>query len=320
MILDQFAMDTVEMRRAYCDALIEAARENPRVVAIDCDVSYSMGTGPFYEAYPGRGINCGIMEAHAIGLAAGLSATGMVPFVHTFGTFATRRAYDQLFLSCAYQDLNVKIIGGDAGVTAQANGGTHMPFEDMGILRNIPGFTIIEPCDTVMYRTAVKYMARTYGNFYMRSSRRKTVRIYRDDAEFTIGKANLLREGEDVALLACGIMVYQALLAAEELEKRGISAAVADVHTIKPLDREAVCALAEKCGAVVACENHSMINGLGSAVAEVLAGEIPVPLEQVGVNDRFGEVGTQDYLMAKFALTAQDIVSKAIKCIGRKKR
>jgi transketolase len=307
MILDKFELDKVEMRTAYCNALIEAAKQNDKVVAIDCDVKFSMGTKPFYDLFPARGINCGIMEAHAMGFSAGMSATGLIPFVHAFGTFATRRVFDQLFLSCAYQDLNVKIIGGDAG------------FEDMGIMRNIPNFTIIEPCDTAMYPQAVKYMAETYGNVYMRSSRKKAIKVYRDCAEFTIGKANILREGEDVAIIACGIMVHQALLAADELKKQGISAAVVDMHTIKPIDRYTIVNLSERCGAIVTAENHNVINGLGSAVAEVIAEECPIPLERVGVQDIFGEVGTQDYLMERFNLTYKDIIEKAIKCIRRKR-
>jgi len=318
MIKDDFILDTVEMRKAYCDALIKEAEKNDKIVAIDCDVQYSMGTKPFYERFPGRGINCGIMEAHAVGLAAGMSATGMIPFLHAFGTFATRRAFDQIFLSCAYQDLNVKIIGGDSGVTAAANGGTHMPFEDMGIIRNIPNMTIIEPCDSTMYSDAVKQMAENYGNFYMRSSRRKTVRVYDDNARFTIGKANFLKEGKDVAIIACGIMVYEALKAAIVLKDEGISAAVIDMHTLKPIDKDAIIYLAKECGAIVTAENHNIINGLGSAVSEVLSENIPIPLERVGVHDTFGEVGTQDYLMKRFKLTSEEIVLKAIKCIERK--
>ncbi len=317
MLADRFELDSVEMRKSYCDALIVAATHNSKVVAIDADVQYSMGTAPFAKAFPERAINCGIMEAHGVGLSAGLSATGMVPFFHTFGTFATRRVHDQVFLSAAYQDLNVKIIGGDAGVTATANGGTHMPFEDIGIMRCIPGMTIIEPADSVMYKDAVAHMANTYGNFYMRSCRRKTVKIYSDGARFVIGKANILREGRDVAIIASGIMVYEALKAADSLAETGISATVIDMHTVKPIDREAVL-FAAKCGAVVTAENHNIINGLGSAVAEVLCEEAPVPLERVGVNDRFGEVGTQDYLMKILCITSNDIVSKAIKCIKRK--
>lgn len=317
MLAEKFELDSVEMRKSYCDALINAATQNDKVIAVDCDVRYSMGTAPFAKMFPDRALNCGIMEAHGIGLAAGMSATGLVPFFHTFGTFATRRVFDQVFLSAAYQNLNVKIIGGDAGVTATANGGTHMPFEDIGIMRCIPQMTIIEPADSTMYAYAVPYMANTYGNFYVRSCRRKTVKIYGDGAKFTIGKANVLKAGRDVAIIASGIMVYEALKAAEQLSIEGYSATVIDMHTIKPIDKEAVLFAAE-CGAVVTAENHNIINGLGSAVAEVLSESCPVPLERVGVLDRFGEVGTQDYLMRILHITSEDIIEKALKCIKRK--
>lgn len=320
ILMDKFELGELEMRKAYCDALIEQASKNDKVVAVDVDVQYSMGTKPFYERFPERGINCGIMEAHGIGFSAGLSATGFIPFFHAFGTFASRRAFDQVFLSCAYQDLNVKIIGGDAGVTATANGGTHMPFEDVGIMRNIPNMTIIEPADTTMYKQAVEHMVNTYGNFYMRSSRRKAVKIYNDEADFTIGKANILLEGEDVGIISCGIMVHQALLASKMLQNEGISATVIDMHTIKPIDKKAIIDTAKKCGAIVTCENHNIINGLGSAVAEVLSENCPIPLERIGVNDLFGQVGTQDYLMEIYNLTAKDIYRKALKCIERKSK
>lgn len=321
MICSKLDFDTKEMRASYCDALIHAAEQNEKIVAVDADVSFSMGTEPFYKKFPQRSINCGIMEAHAVGFAAGMSAVGYIPFVHMFGTFATRRAYDQLFLSCAYQDLNVKIIGGDAGVTAAANGGTHMPFEDMAIVRAIPNFTIIEPADGTMYKSLVPYMANTYGNFYVRSSRKKSIKIYRDDAEFTVGHANILTQGNDVAIIACGIMVHQALRAYELLKKEGINACVADMHTIKPVDKDAVEKLANVCGAVVTAENHNIIGGLGNAVGECLLGIDPVvPMERVGVNDTFGEVGTQEFLMTKFGLTAENIAAIAKKVIGRKRK
>ncbi len=318
-LADVIKMDDTEMRAAYCDALIDEANLNDRIFAIDTDVQYSMGTKRFYDMFPDRGINCGIMEAHATGMCAGMSATGLIPFFHAFGTFATRRAFDQVFLSCAYQHLNVKIIGGDAGVTATANGGTHMPLEDIGLMRTVPGITIIEPADITMYKTAVRYMAGTYGVFYMRSCRRKVMRVYRDDAQFTIGKANVLCEGSDVAIIACGIMVYEALLARDMLAERGISAAVIDMHTIKPLDEQAVILAAEAYGAIVTAENHNAVCGLGSAVAETLAEHCPVPMERVGVFESFGEVGTQEYLQKKFRLTAKDIAEKAVKCVGRKR-
>jgi len=247
-----------------------------------------------------------------------MSATGLVPFFHAFGTFATRRTFDQLFVACGFNGLNVKVIGGDAGVTATSNGGTHMPFEDMGICREIPGMTIVEPADATMYKTLVPHMVATYGNFYVRSCRRTVMRVYRDDASFAVGRANWLADGTDVALIACGIMVYEALQAREMLAQRGISAAVIDMHTIKPIDEEAIVALADACGAVVTAENHNAVGGLGSAVAEVLAQRCPVPLERVGVHESFGEVGTQAYLQRHFGLTADDIAARAAIAVGRK--
>ncbi len=306
------------MRAAYCDALIKEAKENGRIVVVDADVSHSVGTEPFYKEFPDRSINCGIMEAHAIGMSAGMSETGLIPFFHAFGVFATRRVFDQIFLSCAYQKLNVKIIGADPGVTAASNGGTHMPFEDMGLMRLIPGAVIIEPADVTMYDAAVSYMANNYGVHYLRTSRRKTMRIYEDGAKFEIGKANMLADGKDVCIIASGIMVYEALKAADMLADKGISARVLDMHTIKPLDLQATEAAAKECGAIVTAENHNVTGGLGAAVCEALAETVPVPVERVGVRESFGEVGTQDYLQKRFGLTADDIVKAALKCISRK--
>ena len=318
-LTDGIKLDTTEMRAAYCAALIEKARTDKRIIVVDADVRHSVGTEPFYEEFPDRGINCGIMEAQAVGMSAGMSETGLVPFFHAFGVFATRRVFDQIFLSCAYQDLNVKIIGADPGVTAASNGGTHMPFEDIGLMRLVPGSVIIEPADAAMYRTAVAYMADNYGVHYLRTSRRKTMRIYPDGAEFTVGKANMLSDGGDVCLIASGIMVYEALKAADMLEGRGIRARVLDMHTIKPVDRDAVLAAARECGAIVTAENHNATGGLGSAVCEVLSETLPVPVERVGVKESFGEVGTQDYLQKRFGLTAENIAAAAEKCIARKR-
>ena len=311
-------IDDIEMRTYYCDALIEEAKKNKNLLVLDVDTSASMGTAPFYKVYPDRAINCGIMEAHAVGTAAGLSGRGFVPFLHAFGVFASRRVFDQVFLSCAYQDLNVKIIGADAGVTATSNGGTHMPFEDIGVMRCVPGMTIIEPADSTMLPFAVSHMANTYGNYYMRYGRKKTYKVYGPEETFSIGKAKLVRDGSDVVIIACGIMVHEALIAAEELGSEGIDAAVIDMHTIKPIDKEAIIEAAQRCGAVVTAENHNIINGLGSAVAEVLSEDCPVPLERVGVDDTFGEVGTQEYLMEKFGLTSRNICKKAKKAVERR--
>ncbi len=316
-LTDGIVLDTKEMRAAYCEALVSEARENKKIIVVDADVSHSVGTEPFYKEFPERAVNCGIMEAHAIGMSAGMSETGLVPFFHAFGVFATRRAFDQIFLSCAYQKLNVKIIGADPGVTAATNGGTHMPFEDIGLMRLVPGAVIIEPADVTMYKAAVSYMANNYGVHYLRTSRRKTMRIYPDDTKFVIGKANKLADGKDVCIIASGIMVYEALKAADILAGQGISARVLDMHTIKPLDIESVEAAAKECGAIVTAENHNVTGGLGSAVCEALAEGTPVPVQRVGVRESFGEVGTQDYLQKRFGLTADGIVAAAIECISR---
>jgi len=317
-LTDDHIEEKEELRNAYCDALIKAADKAPRIVAVDADVMHSLGTLKFQSVYPGRSINCGIQEANAVGVSAGLSVTGFIPFFHTFSTFATRRVFDQVFLSCAYSGLNVKIIGGDAGVTTAVNGGTHMPFEDMGIMRNIPGMTVMEPSDSTMLRSIVPQMSELYGNCYMRMCRRNVVKIYEDGSEFEIGKAAVLKEGSDVTVIANGIMVYEALKAYEMLKARNISARIVDMFTLKPVDANCILESARKTGAVVTAENHNIINGLGSAVAEVLSERCPVPLERVGVRDQFGEVGSQEYLMNHFRLTAAEICEKAEKALERK--
>ncbi len=318
-LMNEFKLDAKEMRSYYSDALIEAAEKDRRIVAIDADVSHSMGTVPFYEKFPDRAVNCGIMEAHMVGFAAGLSATGYVPFVHAFATFATRRAFDQLFLAAGYQQMNIKVIGGDAGVTATSNGGTHMPFEDLALTRVIPGFTVIEPADGSAYRQLIAQAAATYGNFYIRSTRRKTVRLYDEGTDFLVGKANQIKDGTDVAVIACGIMVHEALLAAQVLEKEGISVRVIDMFTIKPIDEAAIIKAARECRAIVTAENHNVVGGLGSAVDHVVTSNFPVPVGKVGVHDSFGEVGTQDYLMERFQLTSKHIIVRIKEVIARKR-
>lgn len=312
-------IDPTDMRDAYCDALIDIAEKNENVVAVDCDLGSSMGTARFAKQFPNRSINCGIQEADGCGISAGLSATGYIPFFHTFAVFASRRVFDQAFLSCAYAGLNVKLIGGDAGVSAATNGGTHMAFEDVGIMRNIPTITIVEPSDTTMMKSIVPQIAESYGVYYMRSPRRKVRKIYESNSEFRIGKAEIVKEGTDVTIIACGLLVYEAILAAEELAKEGISTRVVDMFTIKPIDKQCVIESATKTGAIVTAENHNIINGLGSAVAEVIAENCLVPLERVGVQDEFGEVGAQDYLMERFKISAPYIVEKAKLAIKRKK-
>lgn len=310
--------ETIEMRTAFTNAMMEEARNNQEIVYLDADLMKSIGMAAFEKEFPQRTFDVGIQEANMVGVAAGMSATGKVPFIHTFGPFASRRCYDQVFLSCGYSKLNVKIVGSDPGITAAFNGGTHMPFEDVGLMRNIPNITIIEPVDSVMLKDIIKKAANTYGIFYIRLQRKSAMKIYQDGSTFEIGKAVELREGKDLTIIATGIMVAQALKAQEILAAEGISARVANMFTIKPIDKEYIIKCAEETGAVVTCENHSIINGLGSAVAEVLSENYPVPLERVGVKDIFGEVGPQDYLAKRFNLEAVDIVESVKKVLARK--
>lgn len=306
------------MRDAYCETLMELTEKDDRVVMLDADLMSSMGTTPFLKAFPERTFNVGVQEANMIGVAAGMSATGLIPYAHTFGPFASRRCFDQLFLAVGYSKLNVRVIGSDPGITAAYNGGTHMPFEDMGIIRNIPGATILEPVDSTMLRDLLIQTKDRYGLTYIRLLRKNAIKIYEDGSTFEIGKGVTLKEGSDVTIIASGIMVKEALDAYELLAKEGISARVVNIFTLKPIDAELIEQCARETGAIVTAENHNVINGLGSAVAEVLVESYPAPLERVGVKDEFGEVGPVDYLRERYNLTADAIVQAAKASIKRK--
>ncbi len=310
--------EKVAMRDVYCQTLMEMAEKDERIVVLDADLMNSMGVVPFGKKYPERTINCGIQEANMIGVAAGLSATGKVPYAHSFGTFATRRCFDQIFVSAAFAQLNVRIVGSDPGITAAYNGGTHMTFEDLGIMRGISRMTVLEPTDSAMIGDLVRQLANLYGVFYLRLLRKNAVKIYEAGSHFEIGKAVTVREGRDATIIASGLCVADSLEAAKMLATRGISVRVLNMFTLKPIDREAIMQSAAETGAIVTAENHNIINGLGSAVAEVLAETIPTPMERVGVQDQFGEVGSVDYLKERFELTAADIAKKVEKAIARK--
>ena len=318
-VLNDIKVSPEEMRAAYCSALIDAAREDPKIVTLDCDLMNSCGTKNFMKTFPNRAFNLGIQEQNACAMAGGMAASGLTPFVHTFAVFATRRIYDQIFLSCAYAGKNVKIVGCDAGVSAAFNGGTHMAFEDMGIMRVMPHVTILEPSDPVMMRSVVPQVAETEGVFYLRMPRKTVYGIYEEGSEFEIGKAAVIREGTDITLIAIGLEVRQALAAADMLDGEGISARVVDMFTLKPIDAECIKECAAETGAIVTCENQSIIGGLGSAVAEVLIESDPVPMGRVGVQDEFGEVGPQSYLEERFGLRACDIAAKAKEVLKKKK-
>lgn len=313
-----FEKEAREMRAVYCETLQELARENDKICILDADLVGSSGVKPFFKEFPDRAIDCGIQENNMIGVAAGLSAAGMIPFAHSFGPFASRRCVDQIFISCAYAKLNVRIVGSDPGVTAAYNGGTHMPFEDMGTLMSIPKITLVEPADSVQLKWLIRELEKQYGVYYIRLLRKNAVSVFEEGSTFELGKFAELRDGADVAIVASGIMTAEALKAAAALEAEGIHAAVLNAFTWKPLDEETLAAYAKKCGCVVTAENHNILGGLGSAVANALARTNPVPVEMVGVNDEFGEVGTEDFLRKRFDLTADHIVRAAKAAMARK--
>lgn len=317
-IAKELKKDSKMMRDVYCATLLDMAKQDERVVALDADLMKSMGMMPFLEKYPERTFNCGVQEANMIGVAAGLSATNKIPFAHTFGPFATRRCFDQVFISAAYAQLNVRIVGSDPGITAAYNGGTHMPFEDMGIMRNIPGMTVIEPTDSVMLEDIMRQVKDMYGVFYIRLLRKEPIKIYGAGSVFEIGKGVTLKDGSDVTLVTSGFLTSETLKAAEMLVVEDISARVVNMFTWKPIDKELIINCANETGAMVTVENHNIINGLGSAVAEVLVENIPVPMERIGSQDKFGEVGSVDYLKKAFEMTAEDIINKAKKVLARK--
>ena len=307
-----------ELRKEFCETLIAMAQEDDRVVVLDADLMNAAGTKPFRAAFPERTFDCGVQEANMIGVAAGLSSRGFIPFAHSFGPFATRRVCDQVFMSCAYAKQNVKVVGSDPGITAALNGGTHMPFEDLGIMSTIPEMTVVEPCDAVSINKVTRLAKETYGCWFIRMHRKTAPVIYEAESEFTVGKANQIRAGSDVTVIAMGYLVAEALKAAESLAEQGISVRVLDMWCLKPLDEEAVLLAAKETGAIVTAENHNVKNGLGSAVASALVQNLPVPMEMVGVQDEFGEVGPVPYLAERFHLTAADIEAKVKKVLARK--
>lgn len=306
------------LRETYVDLLIEAAKQDDRIVLLEADLMKAAGTGRFKEVYPDRIVNIGIAEANMIGVAAGMAAMGKIPFTHTFTPFSTRRVCDQVTLSVAYAGLNVKIMGSDPGVTAELNGGTHMSMEDVAIMRNIPGMTIYEPVDSVQLKSIFPQILLKDGPVYIRLLRRSADKVFQDGENFILGKGYKIKEGSDVTILATGIMVSDAIEAAMTLNENGINAEVINIHTIKPLDEEMILESVRKTKAVVTAENHSIIGGLGGAVSELLSENYPVPVRRVGVKDHFGEVGLTDFLKEKYGLTKTAIIDAAMEVCSRK--
>ncbi|CRH85129.1 1-deoxy-D-xylulose-5-phosphate synthase [Chlamydia trachomatis] len=294
-----------EMRKVYSDFLAEVGQKNDRIAAIEADLSSSMSTNQLGAILGKRYVNVGIMEQEMIGIAAGLAVQGFKPYVHTFGPFASRRVYDQVFLSLGYAQLNATIIGSDAGVSAEMNGGTHMPFEDLGLMRLIPKMRVYEVSDDVQFAAVLEQTLDSDGLHYIRTIRKAPVPIYQGGEDFSKGYC-VLRPGQDATLLASGIMVEQALKAAEVLAEQGIDLQVIDLFRVKPIDDSLAELLLGK--PVFTAENHNRVGGLGSAVCELLASEADTPVYRLGVDESFGQVGKMDYLQEVYGLTAQAIV------------
>ena len=306
-------------RESYGEALRDLAEEYPELVVLDADLAAATKTGIFKKAYPDRFFDCGIAEANMMGVAAGLAACGKIPFASTFAMFAAGRAFEIVRNSIGYPHLNVKIGATHAGISVGEDGATHQCNEDIALMRTIPGMTIINPSDDIEAKAAVRAALDFNGPVYMRFGR-LAVPVINDNADykFELGKGIVLRDGSDVTIVATGLMVNEALQAAEALANDGISARVVNIHTIKPLDKELICKCAKETGVIVTAEEHSIIGGLGSAVAEAVTECCPVPVIKVGVNDEFGHSGPAVELLKEFGLSAENIAAKAKEAVSLK--
>jgi transketolase len=307
-----------ETRAGFGEGILEAGKRNPNVVALTADLAGSLKLNAFMAAFPERFVQCGIAEANMIGVAAGLTIGGKVPFTTTFANFSTSRVYDQIRQSVAYSGKNVKICASHAGLTLGEDGATHQVLEDIGMMKMLPGMSVIVPCDFNQTKAATMAVAEHEGPVYLRFGRPKWPNFTPENQEFTIGKAQMLAEGSDVSIFACGHMVWLAVEAARMLAAKGISAEVVNIHTIKPLDEEAVVASVKKTGCVVTAEEHQIFGGLGESIAGVVSRCCPAPQEFVGVHDTFGESGTPMQLLQKYGLTKENIADAAERAMARK--
>jgi len=312
--------DKVATRDAYGNALLALGAENPNVVVLDADLSKSTKTADFGKKYPERFFNMGIAEANLLGTAAGLAAAGKIPFASTFAIFAVGRAFEQIRNSIAYPKLNVKIAATHSGITVGEDGGSHQAIEDVAIMRAVPNMVVLVPADGEETRQVIMAAAKYYGPVYIRMGRLAVPLLFGEDYSFEIGKANVLKEGTDVAIMANGLMVSMALEAAEELAVEGVSVSVVNVASVKPLDEETIVRVAKQTGALVTAEEHNIIGGLGSAIAEVLGEKLPTPMVRVGLKDTFGESGRPQELLEKYGLTKSDLVRAVHEVLVKKLR
>ncbi|MGD8400680.1 MAG: transketolase C-terminal domain-containing protein [Bacillota bacterium] len=311
--------DRVATREAYGKALLKLGEINPKVVVLDADLSKSTKTDGFHKKYPERFVQMGIAEADMMATAGGLAAAGKIPFASSFAIFATGRAYDQVRNTIGYPKLNVKIAATHAGVTVGADGGSHQSVEDIALMRVIPGMTVLNPADAVEAEKLILAATEYEGPVYIRLGREPMPQVFDDTYQPVIGKAVRLKEGDAATIIATGIMVERALLAADALKAKGLAVRVINIHTIKPLDDTEVIRAAQETGAIVTAEEHSVIGGLGSAVATVVTQNAPVPMELIGIQDRFGQSGSPAQLLAEYGMNPEHIVAAVKKAIARKK-
>ena len=308
----------MELRKSYAAELSRLMKQNDKIVVLDADLAGAGGTSPLYKEFPSRCINCGIAEANMTCIAAGLAASGYVPFIHSFAPFSARRVFDQIAVSINYSELNVKIIGWDPGITATTNGGTHMCLEDTAMMRALSSIAVLDIVDDVQIRKALPQIVDYPQSVYVRMMRKAGETFYPEDYEFKLGKADKICDGKDITIISSGILLFDAKRAVEQLAAEGIKADFLAIHTIKPLDEQAVIASAKKTGAVLTVENHSIHGGLHAAVCETLSANCPTLCDAVAVRDRITQVGGLNDLKRDYGLTAEDIVKKAKELLAKK--
>jgi len=321
MLKDIIVQNEKETRGGFGEGIHEVGKEHPEVVVLTADLAGSLKLGPFIKDFPERFVQCGIAEANMMGIAAGLTIGGKIPYTTTFANFSTGRVYDQIRQSIAYSHKNVKICASHAGLTLGEDGATHQILEDIGMMRMLPGMTVIVPCDFNQTKAATKAIATYEGPVYLRFGRPKWPNFTAaDGSDFVIGKAQILNEGTDITLFACGHLVWKAIEAGRILEEKGYSVELINLHTIKPLDEVAIIASIQKTGCAVTCEEHNILGGMGDAVAHVAALHHPIPIEMVGTKDTFGESGTPTQLLKKYGLDTEHILAAAEKVLARKQQ
>ncbi|MGI8952733.1 MAG: transketolase family protein [Chitinophagaceae bacterium] len=320
MIKDIQKLNEKETRAGFGEGIYQVGKTHSKVVVLTADLAGSLKLGPFIKDFPNRFFQCGIAEANMMGIAAGLTIGGHIPYTTTFANFSTGRVYDQIRQSIAYSNKNVKICASHAGLTLGEDGATHQILEDIGLMRMMPGMTVIVPCDFNQTKAATLAIADYQGPVYLRFGRPKWPNFTKEDgSDFVIGKAQILNEGKDISLFACGHLVWKAIEAGRILEEKGYSVELINIHTIKPLDEEAIIQSIKKTKCAVTCEEHNILGGLGDSVAHVAAKNFPVPIEYVGTKDTFGESGKPEDLLKKYGLDSTDIVQAAETVLERKK-